>query len=268
MKKYWHVIRIGIQNQLVYRANFFFRAAFGLLPLMATISLWRTVYAGKGPDALVGDYTLAQMVSYYLLVTLVDAFTQVAEDDWQIAADIKDGNISQFMLKPIDYLYYRLCLYFSGRLIYTTVAAIPVISFILWMRAYFVAPASLAAGALFMWSVFMASLLQFFLAYLAALLAFWVLEVATFIFINYAFEYVASGHLFPLDILPPWIAALLNLTPFPYMLYFPVSIYLGRIEGEALALGLVTQAAWVVVVYALARLVWSRGIRHYAAVGG
>ena len=39
-----------------------------------------------------------------------------------------------------------------------------------------------------------------------ALLAFWVLEVSTFIFILFAFEYIAGGHLFPLDILPPLLA--------------------------------------------------------------
>src|SRR4030095_14535741 len=39
MRKYWHVINIGIQNTLVYRVNFLFRALFGLIPLMAMISL-------------------------------------------------------------------------------------------------------------------------------------------------------------------------------------------------------------------------------------
>jgi ABC-2 type transport system permease protein len=66
MRKYLHVLSIGIQNQLVYRVNFLFRACFGLLPLIATISLWRAVYAGKEGD--VGGYTLAQMISYYLVV--------------------------------------------------------------------------------------------------------------------------------------------------------------------------------------------------------
>ena len=102
MRKYWHVINIGIQNTLVYRVNFLFRAVFGLIPLMATIFLWRAIYAGQAAGGEVAGYTLAQMTSYYLLVTIVDALTAVNEDDWQIAADIKDGNISQFLLKPMD----------------------------------------------------------------------------------------------------------------------------------------------------------------------
>ena len=104
MRKYWHVINIGIQNNLTYRFNFLARALFGLIPLVAILYVWRTIYGGKGIDATVGSYVLAEMISYYLLAAVVDALTAVNEDDWQIAADIKDGNISQFLMKPIDYL--------------------------------------------------------------------------------------------------------------------------------------------------------------------
>jgi ABC-2 type transport system permease protein len=268
MKKYWHVVKIGIANTLVYRMNFFFRAAFSLVPLLATIYLWRTVFSGQPHGGDVGGYSLAGMISYYLLVTIVDTLTNVNEDDWQIAADIKDGNISQFMLKPIDYMMYRLCLFFSGKAIFTAISLIPVGIFIFCMRQYFVAPPDLATLGLFAVSLALTAVLQFCMSYTMALLAFWVLEVSTFIFIVFAFEYVAGGHLFPLDILPPGIAEVLNYTPFPYLLFFPVSVYLGSIRGTALWQGLMIQAAWVAVFYALARFTWRRGIRKYSAVGG
>lgn len=268
MRKYWHVINIGIQNTLVYRVNFLFRAAFGLVPLMATIFLWRTIYEGKAEGANVAGYALGEMISYYLIVTIVDGLTAVNEDDWQIAADIKDGNISQFLLKPIDYLTYRLCLYGAGRVIYVMIAAIPVTLFIVYLRRYFVLPGDWATAGWFLVSTVMAGLLQFFISYTMALLAFWVMEVSTFIFILFAFEYIASGHLFPLDILPSAAAEILKFTPFPYQLFFPVSIYLGRITHAEMVQGLIIQAVWVVASYGLARYVWSRGIRKYSAVGG
>jgi ABC-2 type transport system permease protein len=266
VKKYWHVINIGIQNTLVYRVNFLFRSLFGLIPLFATISLWRAIYGDSGRE--VAGYTLAQMISYYLVVTLVDMLTAVAEDDWQIAADIKDGNISQFLLKPIDYLTYRLCLFWSGRVVYTSVALVPVAVFIFTQRSYFVLPPDWATLGWFAVSIILTGLLQFFISYTMALLAFWVLEVSTFIFIVFAFEYIAGGHLFPLDILPPALAKVLAFTPFPYQMFFPVNIYLGRAAGSALYQGLIIQALWVVAAYGLARLVWSRGVRKYSAVGG
>jgi ABC-2 type transport system permease protein len=208
------------------------------------------------------------MISYYLLVTIVDALTAVNEDDWQIAADIKDGNISQFLLKPIDYLAYRLCLFFSGRITYLAVAVIPLAVFVLCLRNYFMPPAGWLTFGLFLISVLLTALLQFFTSYAMAMLAFWVLEVSTFIFILFAFEYIASGHLFPLDILPHGISQALFFTPFPYQLFFPVGIYMGKISGPELARGLLVQAGWVAVAYGLARFLWHRGIRKYSAVGG
>jgi ABC-2 type transport system permease protein len=268
MRKYWHAIGIGIQNNLTYRFNFLARAVFGLIPLLALLYLWRKIYGDKGSDAVVGNYTLGQMISYYLVATMVDALTAVNEDDWQIAADIKDGNISQFLLKPIDYLTFRLCLFFSGRLTYIAVAAVPLAIFIACQRQYFVWPADGTTLALFLLSIGLTALLQFFLSYAMAMLAFWVLEVSTFIFILFAFEYIASGHLFPLDILPRGVQQVLQLTPFPYQLYFPVSIYMGKTTGAALLQGLLLQGLWVVATYSLARFAWRRGIKHYSAVGG
>ena len=77
------------------------------------------------------------------------------------------------------------------------------------------------------------------------MLAFWLLEISTFIFILFAFEYLASGHLFPLDLLPPALQHALFFTPFPSMLYMPIGIYMGKIAGagiwlrpaDAIALG-------------------------------
>ncbi|HLP76161.1 MAG TPA: ABC-2 family transporter protein [Candidatus Paceibacterota bacterium] len=271
MKKYRHVINIGIQNSLTYRFNFLARALFGFIPLIAMLYVWKAIYSGnasRGAGNSVGAYTFAEMVSYYLMATIVEALTAVNEDDWQIAADIKDGNISQFLLKPIDYLWYRLCLFLSGRLTYLSVAGIPIVIFVLCLHRYFVLPPSWTAFGFFGISIVLTALLQFFTSYAMAMLAFWVLEVSTFIFILFAFEYLASGHLFPLDILPAWLERVLFMTPFPYQLYFPISVYMGKTQGVKLAEGLAIQAGWVIVGYFLARFAWNRGIRKYSAVGG
>jgi ABC-2 type transport system permease protein len=153
-------------------------------------------------------------------------------------------------------------------MIYLLVAALPLAGFIFCLRRYFVLPPDLMTTGWFLISVALTALLQFFISYAMAMLAFWVLEVSTFIFILFAFEYLASGHLFPLDILPITVKNLLFYTPFPYQMYFPVSIYLGRITGKALVNGLFIQAAWVIAAYCIARFAWSRGIKKYAAVGG
>lgn len=266
MKKYWHVIGIGIQNNLTYRVNYLTRTLFSFIPLFAMLSLWRTIYVGK--ESAIAGYTLAQMISYYLLVAVVDVLTAVNEDDWQIAADIREGNISQFLLKPVDYVWFRLSLFISGRIAYMAVALIPLAIFIACFGRYFVLPPDGLTFIVFCLSLVLTALLQFFLSYAMAMLAFWVLEVSTFIFILFAFEYLASGHLFPLDILPAPLKQALFFTPFPYQLYFPVGIYMGKIAGTELVRGLCIQTGWVLVAYAFARFMWRRGVRHYGAFGG
>jgi viologen exporter family transport system permease protein len=268
VKKYWHVFGIGLQNNLTYRFNYLTRTLFSFIPLFAMLSLWRTIYAGKGGGHSLSGYTQAEIVFYYIMVAVVDVLTAVNEDDWQIASDIREGNISQFLLKPVDYLWYRLSLFFSGRTTYIAVASLPLALFILLFHKYFVLPASTVALVMFLVSLLLTALLQFFISYTMAMLAFWLLEISTFIFILFAFEYVASGHLFPLSMLPPALEHLLYFTPFPSMLYVPITIYIGKITGAQLVLGVLMQMGWVLIAYGLARFTWRRGIKKYAAFGG
>jgi len=266
MKKYWHVINIGLQNNLAYRFNYLTRTLFSFIPLFAMISLWQKIGGAQN-----SGWTKAQIIFYYIMVAVVDVFTAVNEDDWQIAADIREGSISQFLLKPVDYLWYRLCLFFSGRIAFVAMASVPLAIFIFCFRQYVLPPASLAATFAFPVSLVLTALLQFFLSYSMAMLAFWLLEISTLIFILFAFEYVASGHLFPLSLLHekfPLIEHALMFTPFPYQLYFPISIYLGRVAGAEMWQGLAIQFIWVLAAYVFARFMWRRGVKKYSAFGG
>lgn len=268
MKKYLHVIGIGLQNNLQYRANYLSRTLFSFIPLFAMVSLWRTIYADENGSGERGGFTEVQMIFYYLMVAVVDVLTAVSEDDWQIAADIREGNISQFLLKPVDYLGYRLALFFSGRMAFLAVACIPLGIFLFCFRGYLMPPADALTVTLFVVSLVMTALLQFFISYALAMLAFWFLEISTFIFIVYAFEYVASGHLFPLDLLPPVLKEILFLTPFPYQLYVPIGIYMGKLSGPELWAGLGMQLFWVLAAFLFARFMWRRGVKKYSAFGG
>ena len=71
-----------------------------------------------------------------------------------------------------------------------------------------------------------------------------------------------------LDIVPRGVQQVLYLTPFPYQLYFPVSVYMGKLTEAELLRGLLIQVFWVAAAYGIARLMWQRGIKKYSAVGG
>ncbi|MDB6152737.1 MAG: hypothetical protein JWL90_1190 [Chthoniobacteraceae bacterium] len=264
--KYLKVFDIGLQNTFVYRWNFLLRALFGVVPLIGTVFIWRAIFEER--NASIAGYDYRAMIFYFLLTLLVENLITPTEDEWQIAADIRDGRISSFLTKPINYLGYRLSLYGSYRVLYSAVTAIPVVLIFFFLRDYLSLPRDPLTWLAFALSLFMAAMIQFFIAYSLAMLAFWILEISTVVFILYSFEYFLSGQVFPLDIMPGWLQGFIHWSPFTYEIFFPVQVYMERVRGMDLLSGLMTQAVWVLLMWMLATTLWKRGVRQYQAVGG
>lgn len=265
-RKYLKVFDIGLQNTFVYRWNFFLRSLFNLVPLAGTVFIWGALFKDRKTD--IGSYTLPSMIFYFVLTILVDNLVTPTEDEWQIAADIREGQINAFLTKPMNYLGYRICLFLSYRLLYMVVTIIPIALVMLYFRSYITVPSHAITWLFTAVSLAMAGFIQFFIAYSLAMLAFWILEISTIVFILYSFEYFLNGHLFPLDIMPAGLQTVLKWLPFTYELFFPIQIYLEKVQGYELCTGLEIQACWFLFTLMIARTMWHRGVQHYQAVGG
>ena len=264
--KYVSVFKLGLQNTFVYRWNYFLRALFALIPLAGTIFLWRAIFDERGGGMQGYDY--GSMIYYYLLTILVSNLVTPTEDEWQIAADIREGQINSFLTKPLSYLGYRFSIFLSGRLVYTLVTIVPIALIFLYFRDYITFPKDpLAYPAAFI-SLLMAAMIQFFITYSIAMMAFWILEISTIVFIVYSFEYFLGGQMFPVDIMPPAVQAVMKWLPFYYELFCPIAIFLERLQGAEMLQALGIQTGWLVTTWGAAHLMWKRGLRHYQAVGG
>src|SRR5262245_10478058 len=266
IEKYISVFTIGLQNTFVYRWNYSLRALFGLIPLAGTVFLWRAVFNESRIALHNWDY--GSMIYYFLLVILVSNLVTPTEDEWQIAADIREGQINALLTKPMSYLAYRFSIFLSGRLVYTLVTLPPIALIFFYFRDYIVLPADSLIYLFATVSLLMAALIQFFITYSLAMWAFWILEISTIVFIVYSFEYFLGGQMFPIDIMPPAVYAVMKWLPFYYELFFPVAIFLGRFNGTELARGFAIQTGWLLLTWAWANFMWKRGLGHYQAVGG
>jgi ABC-2 type transport system permease protein len=266
LSTYRQIFAVGVQNTFVYRWNFLLRTIFGIVPLVGMVFIWRAVFAAKGGG--INGYEYSSMIFYFMLVVFVDNLITPTEDEWQIAGEIRDGKISAYLIKPLNYFAYRFTLYFSYRLLYMSVVALPIAGLAFVFREYLRVPQHAITWPAFALSTAMAAGLQFCLAYSLAMIAFWVLEISTIVFIVFSFEYFLSGQVFPIDIFPASMQRLLHWLPFGYELFFPVQVCMERVQGRALVEGLAIQAGWLVLSYALARVLWARGVRKYQAVGG
>ncbi len=266
LAKYIKVFDIGLQNTFVYRWNFLLRSVFGIVPLLGAVFLWKAIFHSKG-EAING-YDYSSMIFYFMLTVFLENLITPTEDEWQIAGEIRDGKISSYLTKPMNYLGYRIVLFLSYRLLYITVVLVPIIVLAWVFRDHLRMPEHAITWLAFGTSTVMAAFLQFFIAYALAMIAFWVLEISTIVFILYSFEFFLSGHVFPLDVMPPWLSGFIHWSPFTYELFFPAQIFMERVQGAALLQGLAIQAGWLLLSWFCAITLWSRGVRKYQAVGG
>lgn len=264
--KYAKVIDIGIQNTFVYRWNFLLRSFFGLIPLGTTVFIWGAVFEQRGAN--IGSYDFASMIWYFLLVLFVDEIVSATDDEWKIAAEIREGQISSFVTRPLNYLAYRISLSGAYRAVYLVVTLIPLVFIFLWFNRFIALPTNPLTWFIFPVSLIMATAISFFISYTLALAAFWLSEVTTLFFIVFSFEYFLSGKVLPLDIMPAWLQETLKWLPFTYEIFFPVQVFMEKVTGPALWEGLAIQAGWVFLTYLGAALVWRAGIKRYQAAGG
>src|SRR5438132_10516990 len=208
VEKYVSVFNIGLQNTFVYRWNYFLRALFGLIPLAGTVFLWAAVFKERGGGLHGYDY--GSMIYYYLLTILVSNLVTPTEDEWQIAADIREGQINSVLTKPMSYLAYRFSIFMSGRLVYTFVTLPPIALIFFYFRHYISLPDHVATYVLAFVSMLMAAFMQFFITYSLAMMAFWILEISPIVFIVYSSQYFLAGQMFPIYIMPTGIKDVLH----------------------------------------------------------
>ena len=266
LAKYLKVFDIGVQNTFVYRWNFLLRSVFGIVPLVGAIFLWQAIFYSKG--STINGYDFSSMIFYFMLTVFLENLITPTEDEWQIAGEIRDGKISAYLTKPLNYLWYRIMLFLSYRVLYIAVVLVPIIVLAWFLRHHIRLPEHAITWVVFTISTGMAAFLQFFIAYSLAMIAFWVLEISTIVFILYSFEFFLSGHVFPLDVMPAHLQGFIRWSPFTYELFFPAQIFMERVQGAALVQGLLIQCGWLFLSWFAARTLWSQGVRKYQAVGG
>ncbi len=270
---WWTILRIALEERLVYRGDFALGTLMRFLPIITQIFLWWAVFESVGGGdrsrANIAGYQFENMVAYYLLTMVGRAFSSMPGLASGIALQIRNGEIKKFLIQPVDMVGFLMLTRVAHKMAYYAVALLPFALVFYLCRGYFVDgwpdPTTMAA---FVLSLTMAFLLGFFLEVSIGLIGFWFLEVTSLLFLYMLLSFFLSGHMFPLDMLPqPW-HYLVDLMPLKYLAYFPSAVFLGKIEGWELARGLLIEAAWLVFFIVLSRAMFHFGVRRYSGFGG
>ena len=271
VKTWWTILRISLEEKLVYRGDFALGTLMRFLPIITQIFLWSAIFgvvAGPSEGKEIVGYSYRDMVAYYLLTMLSRAFSSMPALASGIALQVRDGEIKKYLVQPIDLLGFLLISRIAHKIAYYSVAILP-FAFVFWLCGDFF-PGWPSAGQFlaYLATLVMGFLLGFFLEASIGLFSFWFLEVTSLLFVYMLLSFFLSGHMFPLDFLPePW-SQLVEYLPFRYLAYFPSAVWLGKVQGVELVRGLVIEAAWVIFFVVLARVMLARGVRRYSGFGG
>ncbi len=262
MKKYWAIFKISWQRQLTYRLNLLMGRLRNIIVLLLLYYVWLSLTLTSGKFS---SYSQIELFTYVFGANLLRSVI-FGSQSRQTASEINDGTFSIYLLRPLNHFGAVFARELAERSLYLFFAVIEtlVLAFLLGVKFAAPAPATLSPIIL---CVLLSLCLYFVLSYLVSMLAFWTREAdgPRFLF-EWLLEF-SSGAYFPLDILRGLIFTALSCLPFFYLIYFPLSIYLGKIAHGRIWLGLGIETAWLALSLWLIYVVWRRGLKKFTGEG-
>mgnify|MGYP003964132213 CR=1 FL=1 len=262
VQAYAHVFMIAWQKTFAFRVSTYVQLGIASIMLVSMFYLWGTLFADQ--TELVG-YTKQDMLTYYVLIQylLASIYAYVP-----IAQEIRDGDLSKYLTRPMNYLGYHYAHSISRRILQLLLGLPAVIIIFLLFSGSFSIPTSLLSYTLFFFALFQAMTLLFLLDVLLGLMEFWILFSGSITFISDMIVFFLAGSYIPLEFLPGWIQIISDVLPFKYMGAFVVNTFVGRLTISESLTGIVIQMLWIIMFAMMISVVWKRGLRRYEAVGG
>lgn len=263
MNKYLAIVRLSLQEYFVYRLNFILWRVRIVLSILITFFLWQAAYATK---ELVFNYSLSQMLTYIILLSFIHGVV-LSTQTTKVSEEIVWGNLSNFLIRPINYFYHCLSRDFADKIVNTVCSVIEITLLIVLFKPPIFLQTNPSILLFFAFSIMLAAFLYFLVNMLLSIIGFWSKDVWAPRFIFYIVVAFLAGTYFPLDIVPSGIYRILQFLPFTYMVFFPLKIYLGNFDLAFLLKGFLVSAVWSVCLAFLLKLVWQKGLRKYTAEG-
>jgi len=252
---------------MAYRVEILLWAIATALPLIM-MGIW----VEAGASGKFAGFTSVDAARYFIAVFVVRQFSVV----WVIYEFehlVNSGKLSSLLLHPIDPLPRFVLMHvaeWAARLPF--VFALVAMAFWLQPQALFGSDAQPGVWQPVWWRLLLgvvligaAFMLRFLMQYAVAMLAFRLERVQAIdglFFMPYLFF---SGMVVPLQVMPEGVAGALLWTPFPYLIWFPAQVITGAPVDVGQGLGVL--AGWLVGLFLINRWAWSRGLRHYSAMG-
>lgn len=259
--KYWAIFRTQLQNSAAYPLDLAARSLSIVLFMWVFFNLWRATFAAQGAT-VVGGLSLRETLWYLMLAeTVVLSRPRLAQT---IATSVKDGSIAYLLSKPYSFVLYQAAVSLGDsvvRMLFNALAGGAVV----WLAVG--PPPDPRGWPLVLIAVAGGWLIDFCVAALLGLTAFFSEEVAAFEWIYNKLLFLLGGLFMPIDFFPQWLQAIARATPFAAAIYGPAKLFVAPDLASFAAL-LATQLIWLTALGALVALAYQRGMAYFSINGG
>jgi len=266
VNKYLQIFKISFAQEFAYKANFIMWRVRNVFQIFLIFFLWDAVFSDQG--RVVFGYDRTKILTYVFGVMLVRALV-LSSKSVDIARDIATGELSNYLLRPISYFKYWFTRDVSSKVLNIMFAVVEFAILYLILKPPFYFQTDIFTNLSFLISVGVAILIFSTLIFIVSTVPFWAPELGwgSHFLVTVVVVESLSGSVFPIDVLPQLVQRVLMITPFPYLIYFPIQVYLGKIGGFQYLQGTLISLLWIVVLWLVLRRVWSKGLKVYQAFG-
>jgi ABC-2 type transport system permease protein len=267
MNKYFQVAKVSFRQEFAYRANFIMWRVRNILQILIVFYLWDTIFATPGRELF--GYDREKILTYIFGLLIVRAFVLSAKA-MDVAGEVSRGELSKYLIKPVSYFKYWLTRDIASKALNLAFAAVETIVLYMILKPPFFIQTQPLFILGFVLTIAIAIFIYFLLIFIVSAAPFWMPEIAWgahFLVTVIVVEFL-SGALFPLDILPTVLQDIINLTPFPYLIFFPLQVYLGNLDSSQMVYGVVVSLVWLAAMWFFMNYIWKKGLKAYQAYGG
>lgn len=259
LAKLWSVVKIQLSVNFAYRGNILFWLLIHLVGFVVLYCFWTAIYSDR---ELVQGIGFSQMISYLLAVSMVREFVLVATE-YEINSTIKNGKLSSYLVRPFAYPVHVLISSSMWHVIETGIGIVIYLGI-----AYFLMP-----DMEWHWSwailplIILGHIISSLLSLCLGTLAFWLTEASAFYYYKDILVFLVGGILFPYQFMPNWIQHIMNVLPFYGSMGVPAELLTNTQINFSPGYWFTVLIAWAVMLLLTSILLWSRGVKHYEAIG-
>ncbi len=233
-----------------------------ILSMIIYVYFWRAIYTGANT---LGGLTLTQTINYILLARILAPLLET-RTIFRFGFLLRSGDFALELVRPVDFLARQYVEHLTGVLMFF-VRSVPL--FILaWLVFGLQLPARLDAWLDFAVSIWLGQSALFFFDWIFACLAFYSTETWGLSMVRTGVAAFFSGSLVPLTMMPGWLQDVTAAMPFAQALAVPAGFLSGITSVADAPRVWLVQAAWLVGLAVLSRLVFSVSVRKVTVQGG